>query len=84
MFNGAGTPFDLVFLDLTIPGGMGGQEAAQNIKAFDKNAKIVVTSGYATDPVMANFQDYNFVERVEKPYQFSTLKSVIQRVLAES
>ncbi|MCK4379192.1 MAG: response regulator, partial [Deltaproteobacteria bacterium] len=75
------SPYDAVITDLTIPGGMGGQEAAQEILKTDPQAKIIVSSGYATDPVMANYKDYGFQGRVVKPYHFAELKKVIERVL---
>jgi CheY-like chemotaxis protein len=77
--NGGG--YDLVITDLTIPGGMGGQAAAQEILKIHPQAKIVVSSGYATDPVMANFADYGFQAVIAKPYRFTELRKVIQRVL---
>jgi PAS domain S-box-containing protein len=78
--NGGG--YDLVITDLTIPGGMGGQAAAQELLKIHPQAKIVVSSGYATDPVMANFADYGFQAVIAKPYRFTELRKVIQRVLA--
>jgi len=75
------SPYDAVITDLTIPGGMGGQEAAREILQTDPQAKIIVSSGYATDPVMANYKDYGFQGRVVKPYHFAELKKVIERVL---
>jgi len=77
----AGTPFDLVIMDLTIPGGMGGKEAAQGVLAIDKNAKIVVSSGYSDDPVMENFKEHGFVAAVGKPFQFTELGKMIQSVI---
>lgn len=73
--------YDIVIADLTIPGGMGGQEAAQEILKINPQAKIIVSSGYATDPVMANYKDYGFMEIIEKPYRFIDLQKVIQKVL---
>jgi len=75
------SPYDVVITDLTIPGGMGGQEAAREILQTDPQAKIIVSSGYATDPVMANYKDYGFQGRIVKPYHFAELRKVIDRVL---
>ena len=74
-------PFDVVIADLTIPGGMGGQEAAQEILKINSQAKIVVSSGYATDPVLANYEAYGFKARITKPYLAAELQNVIQQVL---
>ncbi len=45
-----GTPFKLVIMDLTIPGGMGGKNAVQEVLKVDRNAKVVVSSGYSDAP----------------------------------
>jgi len=55
-----GMPFDLVILDLTIPGGTGGEEVVKQILALHPQAKVIVSSGYADDPVIANYRDYGF------------------------
>jgi PAS domain S-box-containing protein len=76
-----GTPYDLVILDLTIPGGMGGEEAAAEILHIDSDAKLVVASGYANDPIMSNFKNYGFSEVVVKPFDAVKLGNVIKRAL---
>lgn len=78
----SGDVFNLAILDLTIPGGMGGQEAAKRILTLNEDAKIIVTSGYATDAVMAHYKQHGFIARIVKPYRFDELKKVIQQVLA--
>ncbi len=73
----ANSPFDLVIMDLTIPGGMGGQEAVREIIKIDSGAKVIVSSGYSNDPIMANFKDYGFCSAIVKPYQLQELSRVI-------
>jgi len=72
--------FDLTIMDLTIPGGMGGREAVQKILAIDPEAKVIVSSGYSNDPVMANFKDYGFCSAIEKPFQLLELEKVINKL----
>jgi CheY-like chemotaxis protein len=74
-----GDPIDLIIMDLTIPGGIGGKEAVQKILAINPEAKVVVSSGYSNDPVMANFKDYGFCSAIAKPYQLSELTRVISQ-----
>jgi len=78
----AGTPFDVLILDLTIPGGIGGQEALKAILAMDPHAKAIVSSGYAEGPVMSNFPFYGFKGVLVKPYTESQLHDVLKQVLS--
>ena len=48
-------PFDVVIMDLTIPGGMGGKDAIHELLIYDPDIKGIVSSGYPNDPVMVNF-----------------------------
>jgi PAS domain S-box-containing protein len=81
----AGTPFDMVIMDLTIPGGMGGKEAAAQLLRMDPDARIIVSSGYSTDPVLANYKDYGFSGRLIKPFRMAELRQALEVIwLAES
>lgn len=74
-------PVDIIIMDLTIPGGMGGQEAVKKILEINSEAKVIVSSGYSNDPVMANFKEYGFTAMVPKPFNFDELDKVISEVL---
>jgi PAS domain S-box-containing protein len=74
---------DIIIMDLTIPGSMGGQETARRILAEDRHMKIIVASGYATDPIMANFRDYGFCGALTKPLILDNLEKVITAVLQD-
>lgn len=76
-----GQGYDIIICDLTIPGGMGGLEAAREMLTLNPQVKFIVSSGYATDPVMANYEEYGFNGRVAKPYSFAELQQVVQQVL---
>lgn len=78
--NEEGNPYDVVIMDLTIPGGMGGKEAVLRLKAIDSKAKVIVSSGYSTDPVMANYGDYGFSGRIVKPFRIEDLQNEVRRV----
>ena len=77
-----GTPFDIVLMDLTVPGGMGGREAMEQLRKLDPQVRAIVSSGYSIDPVMADFASYGFCARVAKPYRASDLARVLRDVLA--
>jgi PAS domain S-box-containing protein len=76
-----GRPYAAVILDITIPGGMGGLEALEPLRAIDPNAKVLISSGYANNPVMANFQQYGFNGVIAKPYTIQKLHEVLQHVI---
>lgn len=78
----ANDPFDLVIMDLTIPGGMGGKEAVEKLKKKDPEAKVIASSGYSNDPVMAYYHRYGFAAVVSKPYVASSLLQAVKRVLS--
>ncbi len=73
----AGRPFNFIIMDLTIPGGMGGEEAAALLRARHTPAQLIASSGYATDPVMAEYRAYNFDGVLAKPYNFAELTSAL-------
>lgn len=75
-----GTPVDLVIMDLTIPGGMGGQEAAKRLLQLVPDAKIIVASGYSNDPIMADYTRYGFCASVTKPYDLKQLNNAIASI----
>ncbi len=77
----AGHPFMCVIMDLTIPGGMGGKKAIRKILEIDPGVKAIVSSGYSTDPVMADFRKYGFCGVVAKPYDMRQLDDALQQVL---
>lgn len=76
----AGTPIDIVLMDLIIPGGMGGKDAVGEIHHLHPQAKVIVSSGYSTDPVLARFKDYGFAAAIGKPYQMKELAGIIAEV----
>lgn len=76
-----GDPFDVVIMDLTIPGGMGGEEAMRKLKEFDPDVRGIVSSGYSNDPVMADHRSFGFAGVVAKPYLVEDLQRVLHEVL---
>jgi PAS domain S-box-containing protein len=77
----AGAPFRAVILDLTVPGGMGGKEAARSILDIDPAARLIVSSGYSTDPVMAESREFGFCGAVFKPYSAREIAAVLKETL---
>ncbi len=80
----AGRPFDVVIMDLTIPGGLGGKEAIRRLLALDPQARAIVSSGYADDPILTNYQEYGFKGVIRKPYRIHTFSQELARVISLS
>jgi PAS domain S-box-containing protein len=77
-----GQPFTLVIMDLTVPGGFGGREAIKLLREIDPKVKAIVSSGYSSDPVLANFRAHGFCGVMAKPYQFEDIMRVLTEALA--
>jgi len=71
-------PFDAVILDLTIKGGMGGEQTMRELLKIDPDVKAIVSSGYFNDPVMSDFEKYGFMGALAKPYEKKALKEVLE------
>jgi len=79
-----GRPFDLLIMDLTIRGGMGGKDAIQEILKLDGSVKAMVSSGYSNDPVMSEPRKYGFVDFLPKPYSIQDLKDKLALLLVHA
>jgi PAS domain S-box-containing protein len=80
----AGERFDLVILDLTLPGGMGGKEALKRLIEIDPTVNAIVSSGYAMDSTMARYQDFGFRGVIAKPYEAAELGKTVYEVIQAS
>jgi len=77
----SGHPFAAVIMDLIIPGGMGGDVAVKKLFEVDPYAKVIVSSGYSTNPIMANFRQYGFCGCLAKPYDIQVLSKTLHEVI---
>ncbi len=74
-------PFNVVILDLTVPGGMGGEETMRELCQIDPQVIGIATSGYCNNPVMANYLDYGFKGVLPKPCKIETMQQVIEELI---
>ena len=74
----AGRPFDLVIFDLTVPGGMGGKDALQELLKIDPQIRAIASSGYSSDPIMANPRAFGFRSSLPKPYDIPDLMHAVE------
>jgi len=79
-----GQRFDAVVLDLTVRGGMGGREAAERILAIDPSARLLVSSGYSEDSVMAEYRRHGFSAALPKPYSAQQLCDAVQGTIGDA
>jgi len=78
----AGRTFDVVLLDLTVRGGMGGIEAAAKLKDIDSSSRLIVSSGYSDSAVMSDFTNYGFDAVITKPATAAEISAAFRSVLA--
>jgi two-component system CheB/CheR fusion protein len=76
-----GQDIAVAILDLTVPGGMGGREAAQRILEVDPRARLIVSSGYSEDLDITEFARHGFHGVLTKPYDAPTICAVVAKVV---
>ncbi len=74
-------PVDVLILDLTIPGGLGGEKAMNILRKKYPHVKAIVSSGYSNDPIMANYSKFGFDGVLMKPFTIKNLKLTLSKVL---
>ncbi|PPD58384.1 response regulator [Dehalogenimonas etheniformans] len=79
-----GSGFDLVILDMTVPGGMGGLETIGVLRDIDPAVKAIVSSGYSDDPALSQYAELGFSGVVHKPYTMDQLRDALDRVLDQA
>ncbi|HBL16336.1 MAG: hypothetical protein A2X36_02870 [Elusimicrobia bacterium GWA2_69_24] len=77
-----GRPFAGVIMDLTIVGGMGGEEAVRLLLAADPEARVIVSSGYSNAPIMADYAAHGFCGVLSKPYRIEEVAAALSQALA--
>lgn len=77
----SGGSFDLVIMDATIPGGMGGQECIRQLLALYPDVRAVVSSGYSNDSVMAEYERYGFCGTIPKPYNPAAMTRAVRNAI---
>ncbi len=75
----SGEPYDVVILDLTIAGGMGGKKTMEKLLKIDPGVRAIVSSGYSTDPIMARYDEFGFKAVAVKPYDVDELVKAIRK-----
>ncbi|MBU1340296.1 MAG: PAS domain S-box protein [Proteobacteria bacterium] len=76
----SGNPIDIVILDLTVKGGMGGKDTISQLLTIDPGVTAIVSSGYHDDPIMMNFRKYGFKYAISKPYEMKELRKLLNEI----
>ncbi|MBI3593381.1 MAG: response regulator [Nitrospirae bacterium] len=74
-------PFDIVIVDLTVPGDIGGVETLRRLKEIDSQVKVIVSSGYSNSPALAEFKSFGFSECLRKPFRAFEVSEAVKSVL---
>ena len=77
----SGEPYEAVILDLTIKGGMGGEQTIRELLKIDPDIRAIVSSGYFNDPVMSHYAEHGFRGALAKPYQKDDLERLLKEIL---
>jgi len=73
-------PFTAVILDLTVPGGMGGKEAVQELLVMDPHVKAIISCGYADDPDILKLKEDGLCRSVDIPYDIEKMKEILDNL----
>ena len=73
-------PFDLVILDLTIFGGLGGQETLTRIRHYDPDARCILMTGQISD-FLTETPDIGLIHRLQKPFGAELLSETISHLM---
>ncbi len=76
-----GRPYDVVILDITVVGGMGGEECFKALRKLDPDVRAIVSTGYDNDDMNRRFTDMGFLGYLTKPYRVAELGKIIKTVV---
>jgi CheY-like chemotaxis protein len=76
-----GRPYDIVIMDLTIIGGMGGEQCFKELRELHPEVRAIVASGYDNEEMARQFLDLGLCGYLTKPYRVGDLGRIIKKVL---
>ncbi len=77
----SGEPINAVLLDMTLPGGLSGDEVMSEIRKMDTNARVIATSGYFDDDAEDTFRREGYVGILPKPYAVERLSQKLAQAM---
>ena len=76
-----GKPFDLVILDLTVKGGLGGRDVIGLLMIIDPDVRALISTGMMNDPIVENYRAYGFCGLVPKPFTVEELSESLEKAM---
>lgn len=74
-----GQQFQVVILDATVRGGMGGVATIERLRGMDPEVNAIICSGYSDEAAMAEFLAWGFRGALPKPFTRRELAEALQR-----
>ena len=70
-----------MIMDLTVIGGLGGEETFAVLRDLDPDVRAIVSSGYDNEEMAKQYLDMGFCGYLTKPYRVTDLGKVLKAVL---
>ncbi len=74
--------FNVLVLDLTLPGGMSGFDVLDAVLRLDPDISVIACSGYFQEDARDLCQAIGFADILQKPYSIEALCAIVRRCLA--
>ncbi|MBI4974926.1 MAG: response regulator [Candidatus Omnitrophica bacterium] len=71
--------FDMIFLDIRIPG-INGLELFRMLKKIDTGCKYIMMTGYAVDDMLKTAEEEGAIVSLKKPFEMEEIEQIIERV----
>jgi two-component system, cell cycle sensor histidine kinase and response regulator CckA len=76
-----GRPYDAVILDLTVIGGLGGEDTFRELRALDPDVCAIACTGYDSEELAAELIDQGFRGYLSKPFRVADLGRSLKKAL---
>jgi PAS domain S-box-containing protein len=76
-----GGPFDILFTDIVLPGGMNGMDIAEQAVQIQPGIKVLYTTGYAKEHNVQKEAQVTEIRSLSKPYRRAELLKTVKAVL---
>lgn len=75
------SPFDLLIIDMSIPGGMSGIETMRIIQGIDPDARAVLSTGYTDTDIVDDYHQLGFSGIMPKPYRIGDIRNLLKDLI---